>query len=318
MGKSTEITDMVLQQQQQVENVEFCPNNNLTDTLTTNLNSINNNKLINNGSHDEEDDNDVSMEADVDFMMDHNQQQPPQQVVPDILNDDNNNSNSNANNLGPETDVDAIIDEEEFHYNAAIGGEKEKIQMEFKETADVIDHVEMSYGDSDIASALENKIFGEIFPEMKGGGNPFATDNFAAVDMPVLDNKMMEEHQNELQQQFDYGANDFNEKIENAEREIDFAMHETATSAVGFTDELISSANNEEVAIKQEEEPQSGESLHCRFFVFKKRITENCTFHRMCRTILNQDTHAKCAAHGRKIVVTLVERGNKKSLKFCN
>lgn len=266
MGKSTEITDMVLQQQQTVESaVEFCTN--LTDTLTTNLNSINNNKLINNGSHDEEDDNDVNMEADVDFMMDLNQQpheqQPQQQVVPDIMNDDNNNSNDNAaNNLGPETDVDAIIDDEEFHFNAASGGgEKERHQMEFKETADVIDHFE---GSSDIATALENKIFGEMFPEMKGG-NPFATESFAAVDTEMpLDNKLLEEQQSELQQQFEYGANEFSEKLENAEREIDFAMHEIATSAVGFTDELISSANNEEVAMKQEEEPQSGKlHLHC-------------------------------------------------------
>lgn len=282
MGKSTEITDMVLQQQPVESAVEFC--NNLTDTLTTNLNSINNNKLINNGSHDEEDDNDVNMEADVDFMMDHNQheQQPPQQqVVPDIMNDDNNNSNDNAaNNLGPETDVDAIIDDEEFHYNAASGGgEKERHQMEFKETADVIDHIEMNFeGSSDIATALENKIFGEMFPEMKGG-NPFATESFASVDAEMpLDNKLLEEQQSELQQQFEYGANEFNEKLENAEREIDFAMHETAASAVGFTDELISSANNEEVAIK-EEEPESGESqLHCSIIIIimcrKKRMRE--------------------------------------------
>jgi hypothetical protein len=266
MGKSTEITDMVMQQQPVESAVEFCTN--LTDTLTTNLNSINNNKLMNNGSHDEEDDNDVNMEADVDFMMDHNQQQPPQQqVVPDIMNDDNNNSNDNANNLGPETDVDAIIDDEEFHFNQASGGgEKERHQMEFKETADVIDHTEMNFeGSSDIATALENKIFGEIFPEMKGG-NPFAAESFVAVDdteMP-LDNKLLDEQQSELQQQFEYGANEFSEKLENAEREIDFAMHETAASAVGFTEELISSANNEEVAInEQEEEPQSGESLLC-------------------------------------------------------
>lgn len=261
---------MVLQQQQQqqqpVENVEFC-----TNDLTTNLNSINNNKLINNGSHDEEDDNDdVSMEADVDFMMDHNQQeQPPQQqVVPDILNDDNNNSN---NNLGPETDVDAIIDDEEFHFNVAIGGEKEKNQMEFKETADVIDYMEMNFDGSstDIATALENKIFGEIFPEMKGGGNPFATESFAGVDNKILEEQ--QEQLDELQQQFEYGANEFSEKIENAEREIDFAMHETAASAVDFTDELISSANNEEVAIKQQQqEEESGESLYYTLYALSK------------------------------------------------
>lgn len=227
---------MVLQQQP-VESVEF-----LTDTLTTNLNSINNNKLINNGSHDDEDDNDVNMEAaDVDIL------QQPQQVVPDIMNDDNNN----ANNLGPETDVDAIIDDVEFHFNAT-GGEKERNQMEFKETADdVVDH-EMNFGARDVASELENKIFGEML-----GGNPFAAAQQFVESNVMLDNKMMEEQRNELQQ-FEYGANDFNEKLENAEREIDFAVHETAASAV---DELISSANNEEVAIKQEESGESNKMM---------------------------------------------------------
>lgn len=286
MGKSTEITDMVLQQQP--EN-EFC---NLTDTLTNNLNSINNNK-INNGSHggDNDDNNDdeeqeVNMEQaddDDDFMaIDHqqNQQQIPQQV-PDIENDDNNNRD-NANNFGPETDVDAILDDEEFHLVnvASGGGEKELTQMEFKETADVIDHAmqfqpqqqQENPSSNAMFGTLENKIFGEIFPEMKGG-NPFEMahelmDNFVAnVDMP-LDNKIMEEQidemQHELQQQFEYGANDFIEKVENVEREIDFAVHETAASADGFMEELISSANNEEeVAIHQEEEQpqqQPGES----------------------------------------------------------
>lgn len=306
MGKSTEITDMVLQQQP--EN-EFC---NLTDTLTNNLNSINNNK-INNGSHDDADEQEVNMEqADDDFMaIDHHQNQELQQQiaqqVPDIENDDNNNRD-NANNFGPETDVDAILEDEEFHnfVNVASGGggEKELTQMEFKETADVIDHaqqqVEMHYHQENPSNAmfgtLENKIFGEMFPDMKGS-NPFEMahelmDNFVAnVDMP-LDNKIIEEqidemqqHQHELQQQFEFGANDFIEKAENVEREIDFAMHETAASAVGFMEELISSANNEEVAIHQEEQPQheqqpqSSESFHFNVVHMSKKVTVmNCTF----------------------------------------
>ncbi len=223
----------------------------MTDTLTTNLNSINNNKLINNGSHNEEDNsNDVSMDADVDFMMDQirrPQEAEQLQQVPEIDNDDNNNS---ANDLGPETDVDAII-YDDFNQNvAAGGGEKEKNQMEFKETADVVDN------ENSLMGALENKIFGEIFPEMKGG-NPFAAENFAAP----IDNKMMEV-QSELQQQFDFGANELSEKMENISREVDFVMHETAASAI----EMSSSANNEEVAIKQEEEPHSGESFELFLF----------------------------------------------------
>ena len=206
--------------------------------------------------------------------IDH-QQQIPQQV-PDIENDDNNNRD-NANNFGPETDVDAILDDEEFHLEKSVasgGGEKELTQMEFKETADVIDHAmhfqqqQQSQHQEEESNAmfgtLENKIFGEIFPEMKGG-NPFEMahelmDNFVAnVDMP-LDNKIMEEQidemQHELQQQFEYGANDFIEKAENVEREIDFAVHETAASAVGFMEELSSANNEEEVAIHQQEEEQ--------------------------------------------------------------
>lgn len=258
---------------QQSDN-EFC-----TNLTANNLNSINNNK-INNGSHDD-DVNMMKQVDDEDFILNNQQQQQqnyqqPQQV-PTIDNDDNNNRD-HANNFGPETDVDAIIDDEEFHFNAT-GGEKERNQMEFKEIADVTDHAEMQQQHQSDANpsnamfgALENKIFGEIFPEMKGG-NPFAMstaneaiDNFANVVMPPLDNKMIEEQidemqlqQHELQQQFEYGANEFVEKMENAEREIDFLAHETAANTAGFMEELISSANNnEEVAIHQEE-PQSGE-----------------------------------------------------------
>lgn len=293
---------MVLQQQQQQQQpeIEFC--NNLTDTLTNNLNSINNNK-INNGSHEAEYDEveDINMEQNVDFMaVDQSPEQPQEQAspqqVPDIENDDNNNRDS-ANNFGPETDVDAILDEnEEIHMNheARGVGEKERTQMEFKEMADdVIDHAEqhMSFQQQEqqplenaMFGTLENKVFGEMFPEMKMGidnintNNPFEItnqmmDNF--VDNMPLDNKMIEEQidemhqqQHDLQQQFEYGANDFIEKVENVEREIDLTLHEhenaasgVVESAAGFMEELISSANNEEVAIHQQQEPQqSGES----------------------------------------------------------
>ncbi|KAG5676287.1 hypothetical protein PVAND_006135 [Polypedilum vanderplanki] len=282
MAKSTDITDMVMQQQP--EN-EFC---NLTDTLTSNLNNINNNKITN-GSHADEIFNAID-----DGEQQQQQQQPSQSdsnVL--ILNDDNNNSNDNFNNpdMGPETDVDAIEDDEDFHYHAgsneiATGGEKEKTQMEFKETDDVTDHMQMNFG-SEIAtdnamivgnSSLENKIFEELSlhnPDMmmSGGINPFAGNEFIdnSTAEIITDNKLMEEQidemQQELKQEIEHGANDF---IENVEHEIDFVTHEQETApldaatfeASGFASELeqeLISANdemNEEVAIQEEKEQQ--------------------------------------------------------------
>jgi hypothetical protein len=120
MGKSTEITDLVMHPNQYVENI-----------LEQNLNTINNN-LINNGTHD----------VDENFIANENTQnfQPQQEINPFTLNDDNNNSNNNFNNsdMGPETNVDP---DDEFSQNEevgeAAGGEKEKIQTEPKETDDL-------------------------------------------------------------------------------------------------------------------------------------------------------------------------------------
>lgn len=265
MGKSTEITDMVLQQQP--EN-EFC---NLTDTLTNNLNSINNNK-INNGSHDVDE-----------VLMGVEQPQHDPNIL--ILNDDNNNSNDNFDNpdMGPETDVDAIEEYDgNFQYGGteAAGGEKEKTQMEFKETDDVTDRVELVLDNAiaDISSnanamfgnSLENKIFEELSlhnPDLIGANNPFTTtanefiDNLSAEPI-ITDNKLMEEKIEELQhglkQEGEYSANDFiEEKMDNVACEIDFVAHEppttTAPADVEFEQELISANEvNEEVAIQQQ------------------------------------------------------------------
>jgi hypothetical protein len=272
MAKSTEITDMVMQQQP--EN-EFC---NLTDTLTSSLNSINNNKIIN-GSHD---DDEHEHFAAVDG--DHQQQQSDPNVL--LLNDDNNNSNDNFNNpdLGPETDVDAIgEDEEDFQYRAggavevAAGGDKEKTQMEFKETDDVTDHNQINFGSAliDVAenamlgNALENKIFEELslhnVDMMMGeggeaGGNPFAGNEFLDnAAQFITDNKLMEEQIDEMKQDIEYGANEF---AENVQREMDFVAHEQAAGIAFELEQELTSANdevNEEVAIQQEQPLTSGE-----------------------------------------------------------
>lgn len=128
MGKSTEITDLVMNQQHENEFV------NLTDRFTSNLNSINNN-MMNNGSHDADETNMMSVENLQNY-------QPQQDML--ILNDDNNNSNNNFNSsdFGPETDVDAMEENDtQATVDEACGGEKEKSQMEFKEVDDV-DRVE--------------------------------------------------------------------------------------------------------------------------------------------------------------------------------
>jgi hypothetical protein len=250
MGKSTEITDMVLQQQP--EN-EFC---NLTDTLTNNLNSINNNNnnKINNGSHDE---NFEAMATDEAAQDENN-----------ILtsNDDNNNSNDNFNSavlLGPETDVDAIEDEE-FHYNvaAAGGGEKEKHQMELKETDDddVTDRVEVKFDNGSFIDKA-NAMFGNIEkmslenPDLVGAMNPFENVNirdsaFMNDMINPIDNRIIEEQMNEIQQEVEHGANELMEHVENIERNVEFAANE----GVNFTHELLSANAEEEIAMEEKEE----------------------------------------------------------------
>lgn len=195
--------------QQQPENA-FC---NLTDTL----NNINNNKF--NNGHGEN-----NFMVDDDAML---EEHPPQPHDPNVLvlNDDNNNSNDNFGgpDLGPETDVDAIDDD--FQMNAAVagavGGNKENTQMEFKETEDVADHVDiMNFGEDHSAAiygTLENKIFEELSlqnPDLIKGSNPFAdiSEEVEAVESIVdavvdefMDNKMMEEEMQQVEEKF----NDF-------------------------------------------------------------------------------------------------------------
>ncbi|KAL7041952.1 hypothetical protein ACKWTF_000968 [Chironomus riparius] len=126
MGKSTEITDLVMHP------------NQFENTMTNDLNTINNN-LINNGTHDE--DNFMQVENTQSF-------QPQTECNnPFTLNDDNNNSNNNFNNsdLGPETNVDPDDDlSQNEEIGEAAGGEKEKIQTEPKETDDIFDQVPIS------------------------------------------------------------------------------------------------------------------------------------------------------------------------------
>jgi isopentenyldiphosphate isomerase len=283
MAKSTEITDMVMQQQAQPEN-DFC------DLTSNNLNNINNNQIIN-GSHQAAEENFSAVDGEL---------QSPLQSDPNvlILNDDNNNSNDNLNNpdLGPETDVDAIEDEDDdFQYHAgsaAAVGEKEMRQMEFKETDDITDHIQLSFGSEVInaaadnaamlGNALESKIFEELSlhnPDMMmmgGGINPFAGNEFIdnAAQL-ITDNKQMEEQIDEMQQEYkpdiEYGANDF---AENLEREIDFVTHEQAETpaangiAFELEQELISA--NEEVAIQQQQQQplMSGEFGSNRTYFF--------------------------------------------------
>lgn len=129
MGKSTEITDLVMHPNQ-FENI-----------LTNNLNTINNN-LINNGTHDE--DNFMQVDNTQNF------QQPLTDGNPFTLNDDNNNSNNNFNNsdLGPETNVDPDDDiSQNEDLGEAAGGEKEKIQTEPKETDDQSEPVFTGFDD---------------------------------------------------------------------------------------------------------------------------------------------------------------------------
>jgi hypothetical protein len=219
--------------QQQPENASFC---NLTDTM----NNINNNKF--NNGHDA---NNFMMGDDEMLMMqmEKEQEQHHEPIRQEDINDDNNNSNDNFE--GPETDVDAIEDD----FGAVGGGEgKEKSQMEFKETEDVADRVDiMNFGDDHSAAmfgTLENKVFEGISlqnPDIMKGNNPFsaADDMLETVEESVekvvdfMDNKMME-HAEEMMKEM-------NEDFEGA--------------AAAVAEELTSA--NEEVAIEQQ--PQAGE-----------------------------------------------------------
>jgi hypothetical protein len=220
---------MVMQQQENA----FC---NISDTLNT----INNNKF--NGGHEENNFMDEGLEAAASPVPEE-----PIAVAP-VSNDDNNNSNDN---FGPETDVDAI--DEDFQLNAAMGGDKERTQMEFKETEDVADRAEAlvnEFGDA-MFGTLENKIFDQLSlqnPDLKGN-NPFSDGGFiaetvAAVD-EFMDNKMMD-----LQQLGD----DLTEKLDNFEQQNEFEAFEGGN-------EVAMSANEE--IVMQQEQPQAGKSFTC-------------------------------------------------------
>lgn len=235
IGKSTEITDMVMQQQP--ENA-FC---NFSDTL----NSINNNKF--NNGHDEDN-----------FMDDVQQAMSPvqeEEASAVVSNDDNNNSNDN---YGPETDVDTIDDE--FQLNAAIGGDKEKTQKEFKETADVVDRAEAIDA---MFGTLENKIFDQLslqHPDFIKTGNPFNPEEYAGVDAEnathideFIDNKMMEQQ-----------SDDLVEKLDNFEQQNNFAAFDAG-------DEVA----NEEI-VMQQEEPQAGKLKRNKLFFYWIFLTKWC------------------------------------------
>lgn len=235
--------------QQQPDNA-FC---NLTDTMTNTLNNINNNKF--NNGHGE---NNFMVQGGI----------PTLQGEPTALvsNDDNNNSNND--NLGPETDVDAI--DEDFQFNAvgAVGGEKEKTQMEFKETEDVADRAEiMNFGDDHSAAiygTLENKIFEELSlhnPDMIKGNNPFSSPEdfepagtIGEVVAPVsefLDNKIVDE--------IEQHADDLADNIENFQNDnFGKAMDFISEAAEAAHEELINANEAVQEAIKEQEQPEAG------------------------------------------------------------
>lgn len=253
IGKSTEITDLVMQQQ---------PENafsNLTDTM----NSINNNKF--NNGHDgngfgADEESPMSQEAD-------------QSVL--VLNDDNNNSNDNLGgpDMGPETDVDAI--DEHFGFEAAagaVGGEKEKLQMEFKETEDVADRADvMNFGEEHPAAmfgTLENKIFEEMSlhnPDLMKANNPFADNSIPEGIEPVgdfLDNKFEEEVQ-KAQHHVDNFADQMDQfQTESYDRAVDFVTE----SIENFT----SSANQDVLEEALQHQLEAGESCIPLFHVIKR------------------------------------------------
>lgn len=219
-----------------------------------NLNSINNNNKNNNRSHDDVNDPDFNINNTLRHQMQPN---------PFFETNNNDNDRDHSNNLGPETNVDAILDDKEF-----MGGEKERSQMEFKETADVIDFIEMQrQGDNPsntMFGALENKIFDEIFPESE--------KNSSATTTP-LENEMITDKTDEIQdeQHLEFGANKLAEKIDNIEHVTNFLAHERTADLMV---ELISNANND--AFDQEKLP-SGEldSLNlflCLYYVKNKEV----------------------------------------------
>lgn len=281
IGKSTEITDLVMQQQ---PDNAFC---NLTDTM----NNINNNKF--NNAHDENN-----------FMVDEvlHEEQPSEQGAQNVLvlNDDNNNSNDNFGgpDMGPETDVDAI--DEEFQANAAaaaVACEKEKTQMEFKETEDVADRVDIiNFGEDHSAAiygSLENKIFEEMslqHPDMMKGNNPFTSAEDAEIIAEAMkpaaeffDNKIMEQH---IEQHIEEFADKFGDLAN------DEAFGVTMESVADTFKKELTSAN-EEVAFEeqqQQQQPEAGESFKIRLTgIVHEHFIRKLVFFLIWQTRLNRD-----------------------------
>lgn len=281
--KSSEITDLVMQQQPEVD---FC---NITDTM----NNINNNKF--NNRHEEDD-----------FMISDDSPLPLEPTTP-VSNDSNNNSNNDNlgtdNNFGPETDVDAI--DEEFQANA-FGftlGEKEKTQMEFKETEDVVDRSEVMNFTADQAAAMfgtmENQILGFNEEISKLPSNPFSDDFsapshlFSAASEEIFNNDMIEQDfSSQASQEYEdnhFGDNQFegshfgdNHAVESlvvenlAADSKDIGLDEISAVEEAFEKEF-SGANVQEEAI---EKPEAGESIKLlkNSFHVDRKVQANQTF----------------------------------------
>jgi hypothetical protein len=221
-GKTTEITDMVLQ-----SGNEIC---SLSDDMANNLNNINNNKVINMDSSESVDNNATTT------IVDQFLQNEQSNVF--ILDEDNNNGNNRFSpdvSGGPETNIDTIISEDEIienvviapsqhvafsGINEVISGEKEKLQMEFKETDDTTDHSQMkehnviveSIKSEEVSSGdvLESKIFEELSIKSHGlveGDNPFLTNDFSGENFDAfttttslsnIDNRILDQQQQQL------------------------------------------------------------------------------------------------------------------------
>lgn len=248
-GKTQEITEIVMQQQQTAN--DFC-NNILTEAqeleaaaikanlienedeqFTNNLNNLNNNKLS------DLDDDVVMMEE-------------PQNLM--VTSDTNNNSNSQFDaDFGPETDVDDIEADDGIQFMA---GEKEKAQFETKETEDLLDRGAMNLDNPFEAplanpagfASFENKIFEELSlhnPDLIKGNNPFTE---SSEDVPenmmvptdYIDNKLIDTlaeemscEKVEVEEKMEFGEKkDFGFEIGGFEKEVDQVQQETAEFVV--------------------------------------------------------------------------------------
>jgi hypothetical protein len=116
------------------------------------MNSINNNQIQN-------------LLASNDFMESSEMHQPQMSEQMSAWNDNNNNSDEN---LGPETNVDAIVEEMSPESD---GGDKEKMQVELKETEEVDHHTEVN---PTIVEAEIYQLLSHEAQEPLKESNPFA------------------------------------------------------------------------------------------------------------------------------------------------